>query len=197
MYKNIFIIGIITCVLYFVAVAGFLVFKTEVALTIWELITVLSAPVVMMVLLKLQQAVGSSSFYKHMATACLASTCALTAVAHFVNIAVTRPLISQGVDVPTYFQIGYWPSVEMAIDYVAWGFFCGLAFLCVALGVKNSMYKRLKITSLVCGLLCLLGFFGTLFIHENCWYIAIWGYGIGFIVLCIQTCLIAPYSLRS
>jgi hypothetical protein len=21
-------------------------------------------------------------------------------------------------------------------------------------------------------------------VHENCWYIAIWGYGIGFIVLC-------------
>ncbi|MBQ2026171.1 MAG: hypothetical protein II215_06860, partial [Paludibacteraceae bacterium] len=176
--------GIITGLLYFIAVAIFLITKAETALTCWELLTVASAPVVMMVLLKLQQAVGSSSVYKHMATAFLASTCALTAVAHFVNIAVTRPLISQGVAVPTYFQIGYWPSVEMAIDYVAWGFFCGLAFLCVALGIKNSLHKRVKITSLICGLLCLLGFFGALFVHENCWYIAIWGYGIGFIVLC-------------
>ena len=184
MIKKVSLAGIITGLLYFIAVAIFLITKAETALTCWELLTVASAPVVMMVLLKLQQTVGSSSVYKHMATAFLASTCALTAVAHFVNIAVTRPLISQGINVPTYFQIGYWPSVEMAVDYVAWGFFCGLAFLCVAVGIKNSMYKRLKITSLVCGLLCLLGFFGSLFIHENCWYIAIWGYGIGFIVLC-------------
>jgi hypothetical protein len=194
MNKNIFIIGIITCVLYFIAVAGFLVFKTEVALTMWELITVLSAPVVMLVLLKLQQATGSSLLYKNTATAFLAATCTLTAIAHFVNISVTRPLISQGVAVPTYFQIGYWPSVEMAVDYVAWGFFCGLAFLCVALGIKNGAYKRLKITSLICGLLCLLGFFGALFLNENCWYLAIWGYGIGFMVLCIQACLIALNS---
>lgn len=184
MIKRFSLVGIFTGLLYFVSVAIFLITKTETALTCWELLTVISAPVVMMVLLKLQEVLGSSSFYKNMATACLACTCALTTVAHVVNITVTRPLIYQGVNVPTYFQIGYWPSVEMAVDYVAWGFFCGLAFLCVALGIKNSLHKRVKITSLICGLLCLLGFFGTLFIHENCWYIAIWGYGIGFIVLC-------------
>lgn len=97
------LVGIVTGLLYFIAVAIFLITKAETALTCWELLTVASAPVVMMVLLKLQQAVGSSSVYKHMATACLASTCALTAVAHVVNITVTRPLINQGVYVPTYF----------------------------------------------------------------------------------------------
>lgn len=194
MIRRVSLVGIFTGLLYFVSVAIFLLTQTETALTCWELLTVVSAPVVMLVLLKLQQAVGSSSFYKHMATACLTSTCVLTAVAHFVNIAVTRPLISQGVAVPTYFQIGYWPSVEMAVDYVAWGFFCGLAFLCVGLGIKDSAYKRLRIACLVCGLLCLLGFFGALFLNENCWYLAIWGYGIGFMVLCIQACLIALTS---
>ena len=29
-------------------------------------------------------------------------------------------------DVPFYYQIGQWPSVEMAIDYLAWGFFMGI-----------------------------------------------------------------------
>lgn len=45
---------------------------------------------------------------------------------------VMRPLINEGVDVPSYFQIGQWPSVEMAIDYLAWGFFLGMAFICAA-----------------------------------------------------------------
>lgn len=96
MNKKIFIIGIVTCVLYFVAVAGFMVFKTEVALTIWELLTVLSAPVVMIVLYKLQ----------------------------------------------------------------------------------NTTY--------ICAILCQIGFWGAMFINENLWYLAPWGYGLGFMILCIQ-----------
>lgn len=49
----------------------------------------------------------------------MTSTCALTSVSHIVNITVTRVLISDGIEVPAYFQIGFWPSVEMAIDYLA------------------------------------------------------------------------------
>ena len=42
----------------------------------------------------------------------------LTSVAHIVNITVTRRLISNGINVPDYFRIGYFPSVEMAVDYL-------------------------------------------------------------------------------
>lgn len=49
----------------------------------------------------------------------MACICTLTSAAHIVNITVARTLISEGADVPAYFQIGFWPSVEMAIDYLA------------------------------------------------------------------------------
>lgn len=113
-------------------------------------------------------------------------TCALTAVAHIVNITVTRPLIRQGMAVPTYFQIGYWPSVEMAVDYVAWGFFMGLAFLCLGFGMKINEKKFLKMMLIICGILCLVGFFGALFINENMWYLAPLAYGPGTIVICLN-----------
>ena len=188
MTKKISIIGIITCVLYFLSVGLFLVTKTEAALTAWELMTVFSAPVVLFVLLELSHFLSITPIYKKALLVFMSCTCALTGAAHIVNITVTRKLINEGVDVPVYFQIGFWPSVEMAIDYLAWGFFMGLAFLCVGLSAaSNDKSKRMmKFNSLICGILCLVGFFGTIFINENMWYVAPVGYGIGTMIICIQ-----------
>ena len=188
MTKKISVTGIVTGVLYFISVGAFLITQSEIALTIWELMTVISAPVVMFVVLRLCDLVSDEAIYKKAALAFMSCTCALTSIAHIVNITVTRPLMSKGVDVPTYFQIGYWPSVEMAIDYSAWGFFTGLAFLCIGLATKNKnkLFQQIKATSLICGSLCLVGFFGTIFINENIWYTAPLGYGFGTIILCLQ-----------
>ncbi len=183
--KKIFVTGIITSVLYFVSVGLFLITKTQIALTVWELMTVFSAPVVLFVLSELSSLVAIKSIYKKAMLAFMSCTCSLTGIAHIVNITVTRPLINKGVNVPTYFQIGYWPSVEMAIDYLAWGFFTGLAFLSLAIAVENDR-RRIKTSLLICGILCLVGFFGTVFINESIWYIAPMGYGVGILVICMQ-----------
>ncbi|MGN1457754.1 MAG: hypothetical protein ACI4XP_07345 [Acutalibacteraceae bacterium] len=188
MTKKIFTIGIITCILYFISVGLFLITKTEIALTIWELMTVLSAPVLLFVLLEISTLVAITSIYKKAMLAFMSCTCSLTGVAHIVNITVTRALISEGIEVPAYFQIGCWPSVEMAIDYLAWGFFIGLAFLCLGISIKDKdkIKHSIKVTILTCGILCLIGFFGTIFIDENIWYVAPMGYGIGTMIVCIQ-----------
>ncbi len=123
MTKKVSVIGIITSVLYFLSVSLFLITKSETALTAWELMTVFSAPVVLFVLLELSDFLSITSIYKKAVLVFMSCTCALTGGAHIVNITVTRKLINDGVNVPVYFQIGFWPSVEMAIDYLAWGFF--------------------------------------------------------------------------
>ncbi len=188
MTKKVSIIGIITCILYFLSVGLFLIFKSEAALTAWELMTVFSAPVVLFVLLELSNCLSNTSIYKKAMLVFMSCTCALTGAAHIVNITVTRKLINEGVNVPVYFQIGFWPSVEMAIDYLAWGFFMGLVFLCVSLSAKCSdkSKRMMKLNALLCGILCLVGFFGTIFINENIWYVAPIGYGIGTMIICIQ-----------
>lgn len=127
-----------------------------------------------------------ASICKKAMLAFLSCTCSLTGVAHAVNIVVTRTLIREGIEVPTYFQIGYWPSVEMATDYLAWGFFAGLGFLCPAIGMKDKANRSIRINLSVCGVLCLLVFFGAIFVNENLWYVAPMGYGIGAMILCIQ-----------
>ena len=188
MRKKIFVVGIITCILYFISVGLFLITKTEIALTVWEFMTVLSAPLVLFVLLEISTVLAITSTYQKAMLAFMSSTCSLTGVAHIVNITVTRALIREGLDVPTYFQIGYWPSVEMAIDYLAWGFFAGLAFLCLGIAIKDKDKSKssIKTTLLTCGILCFIGFLGTVFINENIWYVAPMGYGIGTMIICIQ-----------
>ena len=188
MTKKIAIIGVFTCILYFISVGLFMITKEEAALTIWELMTCLSAPVELLVLSELSNLVNATAIYKNAMLVFMACACALTSVAHIVNIAVTRRLINEGINVPEYFRIGFWPSVEMAIDYLAWGFFVGLAFLCIgfATNSKDKQKLMIKVTVLVCGMLCLSGFFGAIFINENLWYVAPMGYGLGSMIICIQ-----------
>lgn len=188
MTKKISVIGVFICILYFISVGLSLITKEEAALTIWELMTFLSAPVELLVLLDLSNLVNATAIYKNAMLVFMACACALTSVAHIVNITVTRRLISEGINVPEYFRIGFWPSVEMAIDYLAWGFFVGLAFLCIGFATNSKDKQKLiiKVTVLVCGMLCLSGFFGAIFINENLWYVAPMGYGLGSMIICIQ-----------
>jgi len=50
MLKKISVIGILTCILYFISVGLFLITKADIALTIWELMTVISGPLVLLVM---------------------------------------------------------------------------------------------------------------------------------------------------
>ena len=187
MSKRIHLIGMIDVILYFISVVSFLITKSDIALTIWELMTVISGPIVLFVMLELSHRLSCSDLNRRAMQVFMGCTCTLTVTAHIVNIAVTRRLMLEGVEVPLYFQIGQWPSVEMAVDYLAWGFFMGLAFICLSipLAATDKTERRLKIISLVNGILCIAGFAGALFINENMWYLAPMGYGVGLMILCI------------
>jgi len=187
MSKRLPFIGIITVILYFLSVGSFLVSKTETALTIWEMMTVISGPIVLLILLETSRRLATPDIYRMAMVAFLACVCALTGVAHIVNITVTRRLMQEGVAVPLFFQIGQWPSVEMAVDYLAWGLFMGLAFLCLGVPAVSidKAKRRIRTVSLINGILCLTGFIGAVFINENIWYLAPVGYGFGLLILCV------------
>lgn len=186
--KKVAILGIADVCQYAAVVGLYLVFKTEPLLTLWEIVTMLSAPVMLLILLEILKKCGTGSTLCHSLTLVfMACVIALTSAAHIVNITVTRRLMAEGVDVPTYFQIGNWPSVEMAVDYLAWGFFMGLAFIATALSLRHAERgsKRLMSLLLLCGALCLAGFFGAVLFNENLWYLAPMGYGVGTLFVCV------------
>lgn len=188
MEKKVPYIGFLTCILYFLAVILFLITQTGIALTIWEIFTIIGAPVILFVLIELANRMKVALTYRNAMLVFMSCTCSLTGLTHIVNITVTRKLIADGINVPNYFRIGYWPSIVMAVDYLAWGFFMGLAFLSVgfAINCSDKQNSKMKIIVLVCGILCLTGFLGVIFINENLWYLAPIGYGFGVILICIK-----------
>lgn len=185
--RKISIASIIALIIYFVSLMLFLITKNDLSLTFWELMTVIGGIVYLVLFVKLSEKISSDNFYKRLISIFMACGVTLTSVAHIVNITVTRRLISNGINVPDYFRIGCWPSVEMVVDYLGWGLFVGLSFLCIAISINNKEYKSIKISSLLAGILCLIGFVGALFINENLWYLAPMGYGIIPIYMCIKT----------
>ena len=179
--KTIAIIGIAVCIAYFVSTAALIITAGKIALLCMEVSTMVAGIFMVILFMSLPYSTDKSgSLFKKMAVICAAACMVLTNMAHWVNISVTQPLINAGINVPDYFRIGTWPSVEMAVDYVGWGLFMSLAFLFAAKAIKPNLGFRWLL--IACGCLCMIGFVGVL-ANENLWYIAPIGYGPGTVVL--------------
>jgi len=187
MNKKTMYFGIILVIIYFITVGTFISTQSPVVLTIWELLTIISGPVVLLVLLEIADEINITAKYKNLMLVFLGCNCTLTGLAHLINLCVTRKLMSQGMEIPTYYQIGYITSTETVADYLGWGFFMGLAFFSMAAGTsKEKSIQFYKISFIIDGILCMSGFIGALWINENLWYLAPAAYGIGIGILCIK-----------
>jgi hypothetical protein len=182
--KTVAKIGLLICCIYFIIAALLISLSSNITMLFMDIITMLSG--IYMVLFVAALPVDKNydrSVFRLMAILFAASNMLLTNAVHWINITAIKPLIADGMNIPEYFQIGAWPSVLMAIDYLGWGLFMGLAFIfsgcCAASGIK------LKWLLWVCGCLCLIGFLGVI-INENMWYIAPFGYGPGTSIICIK-----------
>lgn len=175
------IIGILCELLYFFAVTLFLITKTEWALTLWEVMTVIGAIIILIILTVISDIYNLKPMYRRLMLCSLSGTVFITSIAHFTSIGVVRVLSAKGEIIPDYFKIGFFPSLEMTLDYTAWGLFMGFAFLLLFLGISD---KILRIFSISCSMLCFIGFIGSFF-FEYLWYPAPLGYGFGFLMMCI------------
>lgn len=185
-YNKVPYIGLFACLCYFVTTIGLILTGTTVFIVLMELATVLSTPVLLVIFMCMPtENKHHKEIAKKLSSIFMSSCMILTSVAHFMNLAFIMPLMKEGFVIPTYLQIGQWPSALMTVDYLGWGFFMGAAFLSSSYAVdKNN--AAIKYTLFICGVLCLIGLIGTVLINANCWYIAPMGYGIGNAIICIE-----------
>ena len=108
--------GIAAEVLYFISVTLFLITQSGIALTFWEIMTVVGAIIMLLVLTMIADAYKIKAIHNKLMQISLSGTVFLTSVAHFTSIGVIRKLESQGVADPDYFKIGTFPSIEMTTD---------------------------------------------------------------------------------
>jgi hypothetical protein len=189
--KGIIYAGIVLCVIYFLVTFMLIQTGSKSWAIAMEIVTMVSGVFMLLLILILpSSSTELTKTYRIASIAFVTGCMILTNVAHFLNLAVTEQLLRSGIVIPDYFQIGKWPSIEMAIDYLSWGMFMGLAFLASFMYIPEEKgYKNLKYTLLVCGMLCILGFLGVM-INENLWYIAPLGYGVGTLIICIELLMI-------
>lgn len=184
--KNVARLGIIVCFAYFIATLSLVVTGLRGWLFAMEIVTILSG-MFMVPLFLWMPASPEGGNHKTLSIVFAAAAMILTSLAHTLNLTVTMPLLARGVPVPEYVQIGKWPSIEMAADYLAWGLFIGCAFIFSSLAIKPAHPDRLlKNMLLACGILCFAGFFGATLMNVDLWYVAPLGYGIGTAAICIK-----------
>jgi hypothetical protein len=179
--------GIVICTVFFLITFALILTGSKGWLTAFEIVTMISGVFMLLLILVLPASTNElGKTYRIASIAFATGNMILTNVAHFINLTVTEQLLRLGIDIPDYFQIGKSYSIEMSLDYLAWGMFMGLAFLTAFMYIpKENAYKNLRYTLLTCGGLCILGFLGSI-LNENLWYLAPLGYGVGTIVICIE-----------
>jgi hypothetical protein len=153
-----------------------------------DLITIISGIIILPIILVLPFSKDEKmNIHKIMSIIFVSSCMILTNTVHIVSLSVIEPLIGKGINLAEYVQVGKFPSVITAIDYLAWGLFMGLSFLFSSFGIEQKIEtKKIRYNLLICGIFCIIGFLGSMTINENLWYIAPIGYGCGTLILCIN-----------
>ena len=184
--KTVAKIGLLVCFAYFITVAVQIIFNNNFSLYLVSVITMLSGIFMALLVVAFPTEREYKQFYRIMAIICVSACMILTNIVHFMNIAAIKPLMASGIAIPEHFQIGKYPSVLMAADYLGWGLFMGLAFIFSGFFINSA--TKLKKFLLLYGCLCIIGFIGIVF-NENLWYIAPLGYGIGTAIICVKLLL--------
>ena len=185
--KNIAISGIILCFIYFLTVTIFVISGSQNWLIIFEIVTMISGIYFVILILFLPLSNNEKKrIYKILAIIFVTALMVFTNLVHIINLTI----ICNKINVPNHFQLGKMPSIITLTEYFGWGIFMGLAFMFSSIGIENEIKLRpIKITLLICSILCFISFFGSL-INENLWYIAPLGYGIGTLIICIENLLL-------
>jgi len=191
--KNIAKTGLLICLLYFISVMLILLYSNEITVLLMEIVTMFSGIyMVLLIISLLADNHFKHKIYRLLAIISVASCMLLTNSAHWISIIIVNPLIKSGIDIPKYLRIGTEHSLIIAIDYLGWGLFMGLAFIFSGCNLRLS--TNLKRILWINGILCLIGFFGVV-IDKNLWYIAPLGYGIGTAVICVKLLGKTPQAL--
>ena len=137
--------GIIYYFLYYLVTAWFFIVGNDISLVCWEVGIMLGALVMLVILLSILENTNDKiKSWRFASVAFMTCAIALTWIVHFVNLAVVMPMAANGIIVPDYFKFGQWPSVQMAIEYLAWGGGMGLAFFLEPLRYQLTSFSTLE-----------------------------------------------------
>ncbi|HEY4954038.1 MAG TPA: hypothetical protein VII02_04055 [Gemmatimonadaceae bacterium] len=175
-----FIVGVVYAgvVALGIHASGFSAPIVDPVLAVMEALTLLSAPLLVLVMIAVHRSASSADKpYALAALAFVVIASGLTSAVHFVGLTALRQSGSGEI---------VWPSPQYAIELLAWDVFLGLSLLFGALTFRGGGLRRaIRISSIATGTLCLLGTLGPATGEMRLQFIAVVGYGIGLPVTCL------------
>jgi hypothetical protein len=156
-------------------------------LAIMEFLTLLSAPLLVLLMVAIHESTAASDkVYSLAALAFKVLTAGLTSAVHFVGLTALRQ--SGTVEL-------LWPSPQYALELLGWDVFLGISLLFTAPTFRGlGLQRAIRNSSAITGILCLLGTLGPATGKMSLQFIAVVGYGIG---LPVTSFLLARYFMRN
>jgi hypothetical protein len=155
-------------------------------LAIMEVLTLLSAPLLVLLMIAVYEAAGpSDKVHAIAALAFVVLMAGLTSAVHFVGLTALR-------------QSGagelVWPSPQYALELLAWDVFLGMSLLFAAQTFRGvGLERAIRSSGVTTGVLCLAGTIGPATGDMRIQFVAVAGYGIG---LPVTSFLLARYFRR-
>jgi hypothetical protein len=184
------IIAVVLAAAYLLGVLAILLFDTfppgEPFQSFIGAVTLLSVPVLVVLWVALRQALPADK--RIFGTASLALIVifgTLTSINRYVSLTVVPQALQKGqTEGLAWFQPYAWPSIMAAMEVLAWGFYLGLALLCLAPAFSRGRLERAIFWVLiVSGGLCLLAGLGQVLNNAALGMMGIVAWGPGLIIL--------------
>ena len=155
-------------------------------LAIAEVMTIVGAPLLILLMAAIHEcAPQRARVFSLTAIGWIVLLAGSTVIVHFVNLTLWRQIsVQQKIDYVRF--LGWeWPSMMFAIELVAWHLFFGLSLFFAAFAFRGEgSEKAVRIALIATGLLCIIGLIGPA-VGDLIWRsIGVFGYGVGFPIVC-------------
>ena len=160
-------------------------------LAILEILIILSAiALVVMMAAVYAYASPAAKLQARVAFAFTLAFALLTCATHFANLTVGRQLAGERPELAEQLSFG-WPTVNLALDLLAWDLLLGIALLFAAPAFRGGRRgDAVRRTAYAAGTLCLIGTLGPLTGRMDFQFAAITGYAFVMPVLCVMIALL-------
>jgi hypothetical protein len=173
---------LVISILYIIVVTGWIISPSNFFLTSMEIISLLAGPtIVCLVAVICTIFISNARILSFVSVAFASCFAVLTSTNHFLYLTIFNKTVFKDNMLEDLFSLAKWPSIVMGIDYIAWGFFLGLALIFSAFTLKavNKLYISIRSILIISGVLCITGLIGPLTGNIGLWYISVTGYAVG------------------
>jgi hypothetical protein len=186
------VIGIILAFLYLLAVLAILLFDKmppgELYQSLVSTVTLVSVPVLVWLWVIIHESTEPEKhLYSLGSLVFMVIFGTLTSINRYVSLTVIPQALAQGkTEGLSWFQPHSWPSIMAAMEVLAWGFYLGLAFFCLAPAFsRGKIERRIFWTLVVSGVFCFAAALGQVLNSPLLNILGIVAWGPGLITLLI------------